>query len=382
VTSNITHPAPRDSLEPTGTTTPIFAAEAPDAGPASPNEIASASTPSRVPALVPALGVPAFLLTTLAGLAALLMTASGAHAEITAITPCRILDTREAGEGPALAGQTTRDLVVRGLCEIPPEAVGITYNATIVAPTGSGFLTLHPSDENLPVASSVNFATGATQGNAGLAKLGATEPSLSAYLATNPGGSTGHLVLDVTGYQKDSLATMLTNVTARLSLVSSTRTNGVTVDRWTEHGDGTATDKLTGLVWELKNDDPGSIHYRENLYTWSGASPFEDPDGTAFTMFLATLNTEPCLAGSCDWRIPTIEELVTLVEPSGIDCTSKPCTTIPGGTGTNGPSTEYFSSSTVAGLPTGVWEATLYTGFVDDVAKFASLAVRAVRGGP
>ncbi|MDG2305672.1 MAG: hypothetical protein P8R42_13720 [Candidatus Binatia bacterium] len=67
--------------------------------------------------------------------------------------------------------------MVRGVCGIPEGATGITNNATIVAPAGPGFLTLHPSDAALPTASSLNFATGEVEGNAAVVKLGATEPS-------------------------------------------------------------------------------------------------------------------------------------------------------------------------------------------------------------
>lgn len=87
-------------------------------------------------------------------------------------------------------------------------------------------------------------------------------------------------------------------VAGRLNTISSTNPNGVTVDRWTENGDGTATDKLTGLIWELKTGavtsptqctssvvcpDP---HEVEKGYTWSDGDPW-DFDGTGSTLFLA-----------------------------------------------------------------------------------------------
>lgn len=124
---------------------------------------------------------------------------SGAGAAFNPINPCRTIDTR-ATEAPALVGQATRTFTMRGLCGIPASATALTYNATIVLPSGAGFLTLHPADAGLPTASSLNFGAGDVRGNAGVVALGASSPDLAIYLATNPPGGSAHLVLDITGY--------------------------------------------------------------------------------------------------------------------------------------------------------------------------------------
>lgn len=54
---------------------------------------------------------------------------------------------------------------------------------------------------------------------------------------------------------------------------------------YTDNGDGTITDNVTGLMWE-KKDDSGGIHDKDNDYTWSGASYGAGtylPDGTMFS---------------------------------------------------------------------------------------------------
>lgn len=102
---------------------------------------------------------------------------------------------------------------------------------------------------------------------------------------------------------------------------------GATCDaaRFQENADGTVTDRLTGLQWERKTDD-GGIHDKDDVYSWSTSDDGDitDADGTAFTTFLATLNGGGCFAGQCDWRLPTVCELQTiLLEP--YLCTTSPC---------------------------------------------------------
>jgi hypothetical protein len=73
-----------------------------------------------------------------------------------------------------------------------------------------------------------------------------------------------------------------------------------------DNGDGTITDNRTGLMWE-KKDDAGGIHDKDDVYTLSTCANYPCvPDGSAFTVFLADLNTPPCFAGHCDWRLPTV----------------------------------------------------------------------------
>ncbi len=95
--------------------------------------------------------------------------------------------------------------------------------------------------------------------------------------------------------------------------------------RFVDNG-ATVTDNLTGLIWEKKTTD-GSVHDVSNTYDWSGLDLDEsDEDGTAFTVFLATLNAVELFDGAAGWRMPTLSELLTIrLEPVGPRCSTEPC---------------------------------------------------------
>ena len=139
------------------------------------------------------------------------------------------------------------------------------------------------------------------------------------------------------------------------------------------------TDRLTELQWEKKTHD-ATVHDMDNLYSWSaGGDGFAAADGTAATAFLATLNSAGCFANHCDWRLPALSELQTiLMEP--YPCTTSPCLdqTVFGPT----PSTGNWASTTYVGNPSEAWGVSFQTGNVFDLSKDAAFYyVRAVRGG-
>jgi len=169
---------------------------------------------------------------------------------------------------------------------------------------------------------------------------------------------------------------------AWVKLQEKTTGSGVICDsaRFTVNGDGTVTDRLSGLVWEQKTDD-ASVHDKDNVYTWS-ASAANAPDGTSFTSFLATLNTAGgCFAGQCDWRLPTRAEAETILA-GPFPCSTNPCLDQSSfGPTATGVGTEYWSSTTDIGSPDRAWTLDVDDGEIIFDQKTFTGAARAVRGG-
>ena len=122
-----------------------------------------------------------------------------------------------------------------------------------------------------------------------------------------------------------------------------------------DHGDGTVTDERTGLMWEQ--------HPNEALYSWEDATQIRINDLNAAR-----------LGGHDDWRLPTVQELVTLVDYSRHHPAIHPIFA----TAADG----YWSSTTVATFPSYAWLVYFGGGDVGSLnVKSGSGYVRAVRGG-
>lgn len=162
-------------------------------------------------------------------------------------------------------------------------------------------------------------------------------------------------------------------------------------ERFVDNGDGTITDNETGLMWEKKYSDDGvqdfsNPHDVDNLYSWTSTadSDLTNGDGTAFTDFLSKLNQEAtdnpdstCFANHCDWRIPRLAELRSILLKQFPCSTSRPCIDpIFGLT----EATNYWSYTFYAANPSVGWCVNFLSGLVNNVDKFDEVYVRAVRG--
>lgn len=173
-------------------------------------------------------------------------------------------------------------------------------------------------------------------------------------------------------------------------------TSGCYATRFVDNGDGTITDHKTWLMWEKKSLD-ASIHYMDSHPTWNNGTAllFYAPNGTAFTDFLGILNS--CVddhsggmtggfAGHCDWRIPTILELETIVDTSrsptvpaifdtncALDCAVTSCSCTAAGF--------HWSNTTYSGLGSYVQGVDFSDGSSVFSLKNVGNHVRAVRSG-
>lgn len=119
-----------------------------------------------------------------------------------------------------------------------------------------------------------------------------------------------------------------------------------------DNGDGTVTDRRTGLIWQ-KNTSA-------RVMSWEAA-----------LAYCAALD----LAGARDWRLPNIKELRSIsddtrVGPS-VDTRFFPAVT----------AVRHWSSTTQVGRPAQAWHVDFTTGLVTYADKKEALAVIAVRGG-
>lgn len=160
----------------------------------------------------------------------------------------------------------------------------------------------------------------------------------------------------------------------------------------TDPGDWACTrDNITGLIWEVKVNDPANLRHLDHTYTWYDTNPainggdagFEggtDCNGTlancnttAYRDFINTLIGPDRLCGASDWRLPTGKELRGLVHSGlaiAIDTTWFP----------NTAGSQYWTGENYALAASGAWVVG-YAGDVSGTAKNRGQRVRLVRGG-
>ena len=127
--------------------------------------------------------------------------------------------------------------------------------------------------------------------------------------------------------------------------------------RFVDNGDGTITDKATGLMWA--KDGNGAGCNNGSTLAWAAAITFAE--GLTF-------------AGYSDWRLPNVKELMSIVDYSAVAPAIN-------STFTNTQSGYYWSSTTYADGTVNAWSVHFYDGYVSSGGKVLPYYVRPVRGG-
>jgi sugar lactone lactonase YvrE len=110
------------------------------------------------------------------------------------VTPCRVADTRGAG-GPLLSGGTTRDFAIpQSTCGIPANAQAYSVNFTVVPVDTLTYITVFPTGQPQPVASTLNSFDGRVKANAAIVPAG-TNGAVSVFATDDT-----QLIIDINGY--------------------------------------------------------------------------------------------------------------------------------------------------------------------------------------
>lgn len=121
-----------------------------------------------------------------------------------ALTPARILDTRNTGG--KLAASESRDLQILGAGNVPASNVSaVVLNVTVTETSSGGYLTVFPSGTPKPLASNLNWSPGLTIPNLVVVKVGSN--GKVTLLQSGPG--TAQVIVDVAGYFLDGAVTQL-----------------------------------------------------------------------------------------------------------------------------------------------------------------------------
>lgn len=134
--------------------------------------------------------------------------------------------------------------------------------------------------------------------------------------------------------------------------------------RFTDNGDGTVTDKTTGLQWQRCSQgqawSSGTCAGTATAHTWQAA---------------LQLAEAASYAGKSDWRLPNTKELASIVEQACYD----PAIDLAVFPGT--PSSYFWSSSPSANYADFAWSVTFAYGYDGNNYKSDVSQVRLVRGG-
>ena len=170
---------------------------------------------------------------------------------------------------------------------------------------------------------------------------------------------------------------------------------GPSVQLGASSGDwGCTRDNVTGLIWEVKVDDPSHLRHRGHVYTWyEPGSPDGNPGARSpicntfacdTTAYVDAVNAQR-LCGATDWRMPTARELQGIVDYAerglGVVRTGYYGPAIDPQYFPNTVSGQYWSRVPSARFTDQAWTIGFSQGFSERAARTTPLHVRLVRDG-
>ena len=274
------------------------------------------------------------------------------------------LATCQSSLGTATSGTATVGQVLTGRTFTSSAGIGVTGTMP-----NNGAVSITPGTASQAIAAGYHNGSGSVAGDADLV-AGNIKNGVNLFGVVGTAATSGALLK--TG-QTTCYDTAGTLVACAGTGQDGELQKGITRS-FTDNGNGTVTDNVTGLMWEKQSDD-GSIHDKDNVYTWANA----------FAVKVATLNSM-VFAGHNDWRVPNRFELETLLNlsassPPLYSAFNAPCSA--GCTVLTCSCTHldyHWSSTTRLGGPSGAWMVAP-EGFTYNGEKIESRHVRAVRAG-
>lgn len=190
---------------------------------------------------------------------------------VAAVTPCRVVDTRNADGpfgGPPIQGGTHRDFpIASGNCHIPATAAAYSLNVTVVPDGPLAYLTVWPTGQPQPLASTLNSDV-RVKANAAIVPAGNNNGSVSVYAS-----DTTNVILDIDGYFAPASSSTLAFYALPPCRVADTRNaNGALGGPYLTHGqerDFPVLESMCGippsgaLAYSLNFTavPPGPLHY-------------------------------------------------------------------------------------------------------------------------
>ena len=153
---------------------------------------------------------------------------------------------------------------------------------------------------------------------------------------------------------------------------------------------GCVQDNVTGLMWEVKTADGGLRDWRKTYTNYDSTASAQKWNGSAYVAptqteidaatnsvgFKNSVNTQG-LCGYSDWRLPTADELQSIVD-YGV---AVPGPTVDANWFPNTQGNVYWSASPFVGYSDYAWFVSFNDGLVYGGLRYVSLYVRLVRAG-